>query len=225
MKKKFKFILLSLVLGVLILGVTGCGKSGKDYYAKYQHLNFKEVLEAEKFELANTNYEESDEQAVIYLFRGQGCGFCRNFISFLNSISEEYGKYFKLVSFEVWNDADNADLMSKVADITGVEARGVPYIIIGDKVFDGYIDSYDQDIKDKIMSQYKDASYDVFDELAKSESGFKGFSNSAVILINLLAVVLGVVFVCLYSNKNKQEIIDTINKINTKKLKNEEEKK
>lgn len=215
MKKKFILLILSVAM---LLGVTGCNSNGKDYYAKYHYLNFKEVLDAEEFELENTNYEETNEQAIIYLFRGQGCGFCRNFISFLNSISEEYGKYFKVVSFEVWNDQDNNDLMKKVSSITNVEARGVPYIVIGNKVFDGYIDSYNDDIKAQIMKQYKDSSYDVFNELAKSESGVNSFSNAEVILINLLVVILGVVFICLNSNKNKQEIIDAINRINVKNI-------
>jgi len=222
---KKKFILLSLVLVMMVLTVTGCGKTGKEYYAKYKHLNFKEVLAAEQFEDENPDYEESDDQAIIYLFRGQGCGFCRNFITFLNSISKEYGKYFKVVSFEVWNDADNGDLMSKMPAVTGVEARGVPYIIIGDKVFDGYINSYDEEIKAQIMKQYKDGSYDVFDELAKIESSFNGFSNTAVILINLLVMVLGVTFVTLNSNKNKKEILENINKINTRNTKREDSKK
>lgn len=118
-----------------------------------------------------TGCEKNDEKkATIYMFRGQGCAYCRKFLNFLNSISEEYGKYFELVSFEVWNDADNKELMDKVASVTGVEAGGVPYIIIGDRVFGGYAESYDDAIKAKIKEQYEDPSYDVFEELKKKES-------------------------------------------------------
>ena len=211
MKKKIGLL---LVLILMVIIITGCGKSGKEYYSKYKHLNFKEVLEAEEFELENKDYTENDNQAVIYLFRGQGCGYCRKFISFLNSISEEYGKYFKVVSFEVWYDADNSELMGKISPITGVEARGVPYIIIGNRVFDGYAESYDDEIKAQIMKQYNDSSYDVFDELAKSESSFKGFSNTAVILINFVIVAGGVALVYYKTNKDKKEIIDAIKKSN-----------
>lgn len=210
MKKK---LVLLLVFLVAIFTLTGCEKKGK-YYDGYKYLNFKEVLAAEEFELENKDYQENDNQAVIYLFRGQGCGFCRKFISFLNSISTEYGKYFKVVSFEVWYDGSNSDLMSKMPTVTNVEARGVPYIIIGDKVFDGYAESYDEEIKAKIMQQYNDPSYDVFDELAKSESKFGGFSNTAVIIINLCVVAIGTIIVSIVSNNNKREIIKTIEKVN-----------
>ena len=46
------------------------------------------------------SYKENDKQAVIYMFRGQGCGYCRAFLSFLASIVDDYGEYFKLVSFD-----------------------------------------------------------------------------------------------------------------------------
>ena len=209
MKKKILLLLLAVMMSFTL---TGCD-DGKLYYEGYKHLNFKEVLEAEEFELENQDYQESDEQAIIYLFRGQGCGYCRKFISFLNSISKEYGKYFKVVSFEVWQDKNNSELMSKMPLVTEVEARGVPYIIIGDKVFDGYAESYDDAIKEQIMKQYKDPSYDVFKELKKVESKFEGFSNTGVIIFSLAFVAIGTIVCVINSNKNKREILDAINDI------------
>lgn len=213
---KKKIILLSIVFVLCMVSLTGCGKK-ELYYKNNKYLNFKEVLEAEQFEAESPDYEENDDQAIIYLFRGQGCGFCRNFITFLNSISAEYGKYFKLVSFEVWYDQDNAELMDKVSKVTSVQAGGVPYIIIGDKVFGGYAESYNEDIIAQIMKQYEDKSYDVFEELQKEESKFNGFSNTAVILINLFVVALGVTFVVINSNKNKKQILEKIDNIKIKK--------
>lgn len=208
MKKK---IILVVVLFIALFTITGCGKSGKDYYAKYNHLNFKEVLAAEEMEIENTEYTETDNQAVIYLFRGQGCAFCRKFLTFLNSISKDYGKYFKVVSFEVWYDQDNNALWQELPKITNVEARGVPYIIIGDKVFDGYAETYDEQIKTKIMEQYQKNSYDVFDKLANSSSDFKGFSNTAVIIINAVLISVAGVAIIVNSNKNTKMILESIN--------------
>ncbi len=209
MKKKFILLVIAIVMTFTL---TGCD-DGKLYYDGYNHLNFKEVLEAEEFELENKDYKETDDQAIIYLFRGQGCGYCRKFINFLNSISTEYGKYFKVISFEVWNDAANGDLMSKIPLVTEVEARGVPYIIIGDKVFDGYTESYDEAIKEQIMKQYKNSSYDVFKELKKAESKFNGFSNTAVIIFCFAFVLIGTIICLVNSNKNKKDIINAINDI------------
>ena len=202
MKKK---IVLMLMLFVSIFTITGCDK-GKKYYEGYKYLNFKEVLEAEEFELENKDYEETDDQAIIYLFRGQGCGFCRSFISFL--------------SFEVWRDQNNSDLMAKMPLVTEVEARGVPYIIIGDKVFDGYAESYNEEIKAQIMKQYKDSSYDVFEDLKKEESKFNGFSNTDIVIINVLLTIIVIVLLMIKTGNDKKEILckleEYTNKNNTK---------
>ena len=124
------------------------------------------------------DYKENDKQAVIYMFRGQGCGFCRAFLTFLKSITEEYGDYFKLVSYEVWNDEKNVELWDKVASVTGEEAGGVPYIVIGKKVFAGYATdgSYDDDIKKAIMDQYNNPSYDVVKETKLKASDYKSMN-------------------------------------------------
>ena len=67
--------------------------------ANYETMNFKETLESENMTLSDANYTETDDQITIYLFRGNGCGYCRSFLTFLNGITKEYGKYFKVVSF------------------------------------------------------------------------------------------------------------------------------
>ncbi|UKI57698.1 MAG: hypothetical protein L6V81_10410 [Clostridium sp.] len=54
---------------------------------------------------------------------------------------------FKLVSFESWYNDENSNLLTEISTFMGEPATGVPYIIIGDKVFGGYTDSYDENIK------------------------------------------------------------------------------
>ena len=64
MKKKIGLI---LVLFIALFTLTGCGKSGKDYYAKYNHLNFKETLDAEEMQIENTEYTESEKEGNFEL--------------------------------------------------------------------------------------------------------------------------------------------------------------
>ena len=157
-------IVLVMVLGLML-----------PFYVKAEtkSLNLKEALEEEQIELDKgwEGYTENDDQAIIYLFRGNGCGYCRAFLTFLNSIIGEYGKYFKVVSYEVWYDQENAALMDKTSTYLGNPAQGVPYIIIGDKVFAGYAESYDAEIKSTIKALYetkKDDRYDVFKEMEEN---------------------------------------------------------
>ena len=129
----------------------------------YETLNLQEALEAEEIKPAFKSYSENDDQITIYLFRGQGCGYCQGFLKFLNSITNEYGKYFKLVSFDAWYIEENAELLTNVSEFLGQPAEGVPYVIIGDQVFPGYAEDYNEGIKAAITTLYnaKD-KYDVF---------------------------------------------------------------
>ena len=214
MKKK---IFLLLLVAAILLPISTLAKT---YYDEYKTMNLKEALAQEEIELQNKDYKENDKQAIIYLFRGNGCGYCRAFLTFLSSISKEYGDYFRVVSFEVWQDSKNSALMNKVASVTNKPAGGVPYIIIGDKVFGGYAAAYDEDIKAAIMAQYKDSSYDVFKELEKKEKAANGGTSTfAVVFWNAAIVIAATVAIIMVSNKNTQRVLDALDDKSTKKNK------
>ena len=218
---KKKLILLLLVVALLPIRVFA-----KLFVDDYQTLNFKETLAAEGITLENKDYKETDNQAIIYMFRGQGCGYCRAFLEYLNSISKEYGKYFKLVSFEVWNDSNNSTLLNKVPLVTNQSVGGVPYIVIGEKVFAGYSTTYDEDIKKAIMNQYNDSSYDLMDELDKLLNGNKNSGSSfAVIFWNAFFIVAGTVAIILVNNKNTNRVLEAVGKKEEKKETKKETKK
>ena len=122
MKKVFLAILIS-VLCFIPFSVNAEEK-------EYKTLNLDEALKEEAIDHDFSNYKETDDQAIIYLFRGKGCAYCKKFLTYLNSIVDDYGKYFKVVSYEVWYDNDNAELMEKVGNLLGQKAEGVPYIVI-----------------------------------------------------------------------------------------------
>lgn len=136
----------------------------------YETKNLEQVLKEEGIEADLSGYKETDDQITIYLFRGNGCGFCKNFLTFLSSIVPEYGKYFKLESYEVWYNKNNNKLLKEVSEFIGQDAEGVPFIIIGDQVFPGYASQYDDAIKQTILSLYNSSErYDVLTELAKAK--------------------------------------------------------
>ena len=77
------------------------------------------------------------------------------------SITNEYGKYFKLNKFEVWHNENNKKIYQQFSSKMGDKSKGVPYIIIGEQSFIGFSSSYKEDIIKAITSQYKN-SYDVY---------------------------------------------------------------
>lgn len=190
---------------------------------KYNTLNLDEALTQENIEHDFSNYKETDKQITIYLFRGNGCHFCQDFLTFLNSIVDEYGKYFKVVSYETWYDRNNYDLMTEVSTFLGQPATGVPYIIIGDQVFGGYSSNYDDAIKKAITDLYNSKDrYDVFEEMEKAEKEASKANNPinyGIIILSNLALTIVIGGIVLYSTKtqNKQllsKLNDMENKLN-----------
>ena len=142
-------------------------------FAETTSLNLIDTLKDDDITPSSTTYSESDEKATVYLFRGKGCGYCHAFLEFLNSITEEYGKYFNLRSYEVWYNEENSNLLSTVSNYLGQPAGGVPYIVIGDKVFAGYASGYDEDIKSAIVALYNTPAGERYDVLKKiDEEGY-----------------------------------------------------
>ncbi len=193
-----KKIFLTIALLVTFLVPSFANAATKEY----KTMNLDEALTQEDITHDFSNYKENDKQATIYLFRGYGCGFCHRFLEFLNSIVGEYGKYFKVVSYEVWYDSDNQELMQNVSTFLGQPAQGVPYIIIGDKVFGGYSDKYDDQIKSAIKELYEsDNRYDVFEEMKKAEKNTekeneKSSSSSNCDTWLIIGITGGITVVC-----------------------------
>ena len=141
------------------------------------------------------------EKITVYLFRGEGCPHCaeaEEFFAELNN-DEEYSKYYVLKDFEVWNDADNAELMNKVAEKLDTSAGGVPFIVIGTKHFAGYSSRMSDSIKATIKEQYESDSYqDVVSAVRNGTEVTKEESNKVIpiVIISVIAVatVIGLVF-------------------------------
>lgn len=219
MKKKIVVIVLMLLS--IIIPVKAFAAE------KYSTLNLEQTLEEEGIKAKFENYKETDDQIIIYLFRGKGCAYCRKFLEFLNGITDEYGKYFKLVSFETWYNEENSNLLGEISTFMNEPASGVPYIIIGDKVFGGYTESYDESIKSAIKTLYDaDDKYDVFEEYEYSKKWDKILnpSNFTIIIWTICLVVASTVVIVLTNRCNTKKIVAAIEN-NKKATVNHEEVK
>ena len=114
---------------------------------EYETKDLDEVMDSLKLEKEHRNYKPNDDAINIYLFYGSGCPHCHDFLNFLSSIADEYGSYFKLSAFEVWNNTENSELMKEVSNELEESVSGVPYIIIGKNTFIGYSANSDNEIK------------------------------------------------------------------------------
>lgn len=123
----------------------------------------------EESNTTNLDYITKEEGKVnIYFFWGDGCPHCESEFAFFDSIESEFGDYYNLYTFETWQSEENAELLKTFADAMGVEARGVPYTIIGEEVITGFSDSSKEDILSAIEIQSQN-DFDVyFDKISFS---------------------------------------------------------
>ena len=192
-------------------------------YAKteYKVMNFDEVLTEEGIEHDFSNYTESDDKITIYFFRGKGCKFCRAFLSYLNDIVPEYGKYFNVVAYDVWNDRNSDKLLDEVSEFLNQPSEGIPYAIIGDTVFNGYSTDYDEAIKETIKKEYnKKKRYDVLFEMKESKENENKVDFTPVYVtcgIISLVPISGFVYSTIRINKLSNDIKELSKKNKVKK--------
>lgn len=206
------------IMSVLLVGLLFVPMMINADVKDYKTNTLSEVLKEEGIDIDLGDYKESDEKINIYLFRGKGCTVCRKFVTFLAENIEEYGKYFNLVAFEVYYDVDNSKLMSEVSNFFGKEAEGVPYIVIGDEYFPGFLDSedYELSIKTAIKKLYDSKDrYDVFEELDKPVEEAKDNSTS-IILWNLFFTTVATLVILFVNDRHYKELNSKIENIRKK---------
>ena len=154
MKKYITFLLLILLMPSFVLA------------ASYESKTLSEAIKDEEIKNDLGDYDDNEEKPAIYLFRGKGCSHCYEFLEYASSdLVKEKGNKFRLVTYEVWNNEANAELMQKVSDYFKDDASGVPYIVIGDKTFNGYSESMNKEIEEAIDKLNE--SEEKFDVLTK----------------------------------------------------------
>lgn len=196
----FKKILSIVLVGLIFIPTLA-------FANEYTTENFEEALTEEGIEHDLKDYKESEDKINIYLFRGHKCGFCNSFLTFLYNNAEEYGKYFNLVSYEIFNDSNNSKLFEEVSKfMDGKSATGVPYIVIGDTAFGGFNESNDGDaIKSKIKELYESKDrYDVFEEMEKEPKD----TSAPIIMWNAIFTALAVGII-LYVNNRQIKVLNT----------------
>lgn len=158
-----------------------------------------------------TVHAEGEENAEskevkVYFFRGEGCSHCAEAEAWFQSIEEEYGSYFEIVDYETWYNQENAELMQQVAAARNEDAQGVPYIIIGKQSWNGFTQSYGDEMLARIKSEYEtnvDDRYDIIKllpELAKEKESSTG---SDVLALIVILVVFGGICFGVYKARSK----------------------
>lgn len=148
---------------------------------------------------------EESKEVKVYFFRGEGCSHCAEAEAWFQSIEEEYGSYFQIIDYETWYNRENADLMQRVAKARGEEAKGVPYIIIGNQSWNGFTQEYGSEMIERIKSEFeKDVKdrYDIIKLLPEMENE-KDSTGSDILALVIILVVFGGICFGVYKARKK----------------------
>ncbi len=117
---------------------------------------------------------EESREVKVYFFRGEGCPHCEEAEEFFSSIEEEYGNLFEVIDYETWYNEENAALMTKVGEARNEEIGGVPFILIGNKSWNGFTEQWGNEMLAEIKSQYEIEVADRYDIMQLINTGTTG---------------------------------------------------
>ena len=108
----------------------------------------------------------ADNSVNVYFFWGSGCPHCAKEKPFLESLEKKYTS-LKVYKYEVWYNNSNKDLLVKVGSKLKVDVNGVPFTVIGDKQFTGYLndETTGKEIEDSIRYCFKQKCADPIGQL------------------------------------------------------------
>ncbi len=181
-----KKIVFTLIVSMfMFMGI--CHAEEKIYVTE----TLKEACDTEGLECTHTEKEYDESLPNVYIFRGNGCPYCNRLLTYVSSIIDKY--QVNVIVYEVKDNKDNWALYKKVGAKFNFVPSGYPYMVIGEKTFDGYASDYDEDIASNLESfQNEEEPYDVVEDVLDDpeETNSRGivlaFIFGVVIVIGLL---------------------------------------
>lgn len=89
--------------------------------------------------LPANSFIPGQEVVTINLFWGKGCYHCSQEKIFLEKLQQKHQR-IQIHGFEITENPDNLELLKKVAHKLKVEVTGVPFTVVGDQYFIGWLD-------------------------------------------------------------------------------------
>ena len=83
-------------------------------------------------------------------------------MAFFEELLPDYQDKITIYAFEVWQNEENAAWLDKIAEELGVEATGVPYLVIGKNVIKGFGSSTSEKIKTQLDAYIASDEKDIF---------------------------------------------------------------
>ena len=153
----------------------------------------------------------------VYLFRGDTCQHCEDALEYINNHRDEIPDNVEIVTYEVWENEENADLQDKVADALEVDKTdnyGTPFFVVGNEYIKGYgtgtweelfdiVNDYNENggYEDIVAQTIQDEKFDV--EARTLDDLYSEPSMVATIIVYCVfgAIIIGFIAVIIFSRK------------------------
>lgn len=113
----------------------------------------------------------AQNQVNVYLFWGDGCPHCAKEKPFLEQLEKKY-PYLTLYQYEIWGNQGNRDLLTKVGERLQTDVQGVPFTVVGEKQFAGYLsnETTGKEIENAVVQCSKTKCKDPVGEVLKGNT-------------------------------------------------------
>ena len=142
--------------------------------------NYKDVV------YEKVSVKPTKDKINLYLFYGEECPHCEEERKWLKDIKKEYKDYLNIYEYEVWHDIDNSNIMDDIKKDLNFNGSGVPFTVVGEKVYLGFSDVTKSNIENTIRS-YAELKSDT----DKVKIPIIGNVNIKKVSLPLVAIILG----------------------------------
>jgi uncharacterized membrane protein/glutaredoxin len=101
--------------------------------------------------IPRTAFAQSEEQAVIYLFWGEGCPHCEAAKPALQNLAQRYPNV-EIREFEIYYHAENQEIILAMAQSFDFEPRYVPTIFLGERYWEGFSEGILSEIESTLIA-------------------------------------------------------------------------
>ncbi len=171
-------------------------------------------------------------KVTVYIFTQTTCPHCKEAKAFFKKLKQngEYKNLFELRNLDIKAHSELSSLYDAVAEKMDDDASGVPYIIIGDKTFEGYGSSSDEAIKNAIKDTYNTEDYVSPIKDIVGDNGEVLYENldsnwiTPIIVLVVAGVIIGGTIYFARQNSEEEPVKETKIKEEPKEVKEEEVK-
>ena len=163
------------------------------------------------------NVKADSDKITVYMFKGETCVHCEQALDYISEHLDEIPDNVEIITYEITEDNDNAELMDATADYIGVDKTqnfGTPFFVIGSNYEKGYTpgtweelfayaSDYEEngDYEDIVKKVIEEEELDVKSEPLENVISIPNNTVTIIVYCVFGAIVLGFIALMVFGRK------------------------